>query len=148
MESLARVYKDILQLLLELIRRKNINMTLRTKACTEIGLAEGDWNNPSDLFIKFATLRSTQNSASEPVVTSLSHKKVAGQSCGDTWKAEFCQRSRKALLVQQMESDAPLRVPSPSLELPTARNANGLRPLSYGNSWWSHSSSYILWNNL
>lgn len=39
-EPLTRVYEDVPQLLIKLMRRKNANPTIRAKACIELGLGE------------------------------------------------------------------------------------------------------------
>lgn len=49
LEPLQRVHEDVPQLLAKLLRRKNTNARLRSRACAELGLEEGVCTDPADL---------------------------------------------------------------------------------------------------
>lgn len=48
LEPLLRVYEDVPQLLVKLLRRKTTNAELRSRACAELGLEEGVCTDPQD----------------------------------------------------------------------------------------------------
>lgn len=48
LELVTRVYEDVPQLLLKLLRRKATGAQLRAKSCFELGVEEGKCNDPQD----------------------------------------------------------------------------------------------------